>query len=134
MPVGVIVPAAGLGVRLGPGDPKAMRGLCGEPLLAHAVRSLLASGRIDQLVVAAPAGRDRARQGGVEQQVAHLGEGGVERLRHPSILPRRTRRSRNGLLGSPNRTGRGAAMEALSVRVRAGTRGDRQYRGCRQPS
>jgi 2-C-methyl-D-erythritol 4-phosphate cytidylyltransferase len=54
----VIVPAAGLGVRLGPGDPKAMRGLCGEPLLAHAVRSLLASGRIDQLVVAAPAGRE----------------------------------------------------------------------------
>jgi 2-C-methyl-D-erythritol 4-phosphate cytidylyltransferase len=35
-----------------------MRELCGEPLLTHAVRSLLASGRIDRLVVAAPAGRE----------------------------------------------------------------------------
>jgi 2-C-methyl-D-erythritol 4-phosphate cytidylyltransferase len=60
LPVGVIVPAAGLGVRLGPGEPKAVRKLCGEPLLIHAVRSLLASGRIDEVVVAAPAGREAA--------------------------------------------------------------------------
>ncbi|MET0425879.1 MAG: 2-C-methyl-D-erythritol 4-phosphate cytidylyltransferase, partial [Actinoplanes sp.] len=36
--VAVLVPAAGAGVRLGPGGPKALRLLAGEPLLVHAVR------------------------------------------------------------------------------------------------
>ena len=35
--VAVLVPAAGMGVRLGPGGPKALRLLGGEPLLVHAV-------------------------------------------------------------------------------------------------
>lgn len=39
--VAVIVPAAGSGERLGPGGPKALRLLRGEPLLAHALRALL---------------------------------------------------------------------------------------------
>ena len=41
--VAVLVPAAGAGVRLGPGGPKALRLLAGEPLLVHAVRRLAAA-------------------------------------------------------------------------------------------
>ena len=52
--VGVVVPAAGDGVRLGPGAPKALRELAGEPLLVHAVRRLRASRHVGPLVVAAP--------------------------------------------------------------------------------
>jgi 2-C-methyl-D-erythritol 4-phosphate cytidylyltransferase/2-C-methyl-D-erythritol 2,4-cyclodiphosphate synthase len=49
-----LVPAAGRGERLGPGAPKALREIGGEPILLHAVRGLLESGRIDLVVVAAP--------------------------------------------------------------------------------
>jgi 2-C-methyl-D-erythritol 4-phosphate cytidylyltransferase/2-C-methyl-D-erythritol 2,4-cyclodiphosphate synthase len=49
-----LVPAAGRGERLGPGAPKALRAIGGEPILRHAVRGLLGSGRIDLVVVAAP--------------------------------------------------------------------------------
>jgi 2-C-methyl-D-erythritol 4-phosphate cytidylyltransferase len=51
--VAVLVPAAGLGVRLGPGIPKALRRLAGEPLLVHAVRRLAEAGPAC-IVVAAP--------------------------------------------------------------------------------
>lgn len=54
-PVGVLVPAAGLGTRLGPGTPKALRELAGEPLLVHAVRGLRAAPSVGPVVVAAPA-------------------------------------------------------------------------------
>jgi 2-C-methyl-D-erythritol 4-phosphate cytidylyltransferase len=54
--VAVLVPAAGAGVRLGPGIPKALRELAGEPLLVHAVRRLSAAPSVGQIVVAAPAG------------------------------------------------------------------------------
>lgn len=50
-----LVPAAGRGERLGPGAPKALRTLGGQPLLVHAVRSLIAARCIDIVVVAAPA-------------------------------------------------------------------------------
>ncbi len=53
--VGALVPAAGLGLRLGPGAPKALRDLGGEPLLVHAVRSLRAAPSVGPVVVAAPA-------------------------------------------------------------------------------
>lgn len=53
-PVGVLVPAAGSGLRLGPGRPKALRLLAGEPLLVHAVRGLRAAPSVGQLVVAEP--------------------------------------------------------------------------------
>ena len=53
--VGVLVPAAGLGVRLGPGVPKALRELAGEPVLLHAVRGLRAAPSVGAIVVAAPA-------------------------------------------------------------------------------
>jgi 2-C-methyl-D-erythritol 4-phosphate cytidylyltransferase len=52
--VAVLVPAAGAGVRLGPGAPKALRLLAGEPLLVHAVRRIVACDAVGALVVAAP--------------------------------------------------------------------------------
>lgn len=55
MSVGVLVPAAGAGVRLGPGLPKALRLLAGEPLLLHAVRGLRECPQVGPVVVAAPA-------------------------------------------------------------------------------
>lgn len=55
MTVGVVVPAAGAGTRLGPGVPKALRLLAGEPLLVHAVRRLRACPSVGAIVVAAPA-------------------------------------------------------------------------------
>jgi 2-C-methyl-D-erythritol 4-phosphate cytidylyltransferase len=53
--VGVVVPAAGAGTRLGPGAPKALRDLAGEPLLVHAVRRLRACPSVGPVVVVAPA-------------------------------------------------------------------------------
>jgi 2-C-methyl-D-erythritol 4-phosphate cytidylyltransferase len=52
--VAVLVPAAGAGVRLGPGGPKALRLLGGEPLLIHAVRRVAAAPSVRTIVVAAP--------------------------------------------------------------------------------
>jgi 2-C-methyl-D-erythritol 4-phosphate cytidylyltransferase len=54
--VAVLVPAAGMGVRLGPGGPKALRLLAGEPLLVHAVRRVASAPSVGCVVVAAPAG------------------------------------------------------------------------------
>ena len=53
--VAVLVPAAGAGVRLGPGGPKALRMLAGEPLLVHAVRRVAAAPSVRLIIVAAPA-------------------------------------------------------------------------------
>ena len=50
----VIVPAAGRGERLGPGAPKALRVLGGQPILIHAVRAVAAARGVDMVVVAAP--------------------------------------------------------------------------------
>jgi 2-C-methyl-D-erythritol 4-phosphate cytidylyltransferase len=52
--VAVLVPAAGQGIRLGPGGPKALRPLRGEPLLVHAVRRVAAAPSVGCVVVAAP--------------------------------------------------------------------------------
>ena len=52
--VAVLVVAAGLGVRLGPGGPKALRSVAGQPLLVHAVRRVLAAPSVGCVVVAAP--------------------------------------------------------------------------------
>jgi len=60
-----IVPAAGRGERLGPGAPKALRSIAGEPILVHAVRTLIACGRVDIVVVAAPPGDGVARVQGL---------------------------------------------------------------------
>ena len=58
--VAALVPAAGAGVRLGPGDPKALRPLRGEPLLVHAVRRLWAAESVGGVVIAAPPGHEPA--------------------------------------------------------------------------
>jgi 2-C-methyl-D-erythritol 4-phosphate cytidylyltransferase len=54
--VAVLVAAAGMGVRLGPGGPKALRVLGGASLLAHAVRRLGGAPSVGCVVVAAPVG------------------------------------------------------------------------------
>ncbi|GAA3386676.1 2-C-methyl-D-erythritol 4-phosphate cytidylyltransferase [Cryptosporangium minutisporangium] len=51
-----LVPAAGRGERLGPGAPKSLRHLGGEPLVVHAVRRLAAARSVAAVVVAAPPG------------------------------------------------------------------------------
>ncbi|GGV69753.1 MULTISPECIES: 2-C-methyl-D-erythritol 4-phosphate cytidylyltransferase [Streptomyces] len=53
-PVAAVIPAAGRGVRLGPGAPKALRTLGGTPMLIHAVRALAASRAVRLVVVVAP--------------------------------------------------------------------------------
>jgi 2-C-methyl-D-erythritol 4-phosphate cytidylyltransferase len=49
-----VIPAAGRGVRLGPGAPKALRTLNGTPMLIHAVRAMAASRAVSHVVVVAP--------------------------------------------------------------------------------
>jgi 2-C-methyl-D-erythritol 4-phosphate cytidylyltransferase len=49
-----VIPAAGRGVRLGPGAPKALRALSGIPMLIHAARALAASRGVSLVVVVAP--------------------------------------------------------------------------------
>jgi 2-C-methyl-D-erythritol 4-phosphate cytidylyltransferase len=53
--VAVLVPAAGQGVRLGAGVPKALHDLAGQSLLTHCLRGLLASPSVGLVVIAAPA-------------------------------------------------------------------------------
>lgn len=50
----VVIPAAGRGVRLGPGAPKALRALNGTPMLIHAVRAMAASRAVSLVIVVAP--------------------------------------------------------------------------------
>ncbi|MEU5037175.1 2-C-methyl-D-erythritol 4-phosphate cytidylyltransferase [Streptomyces rubiginosohelvolus] len=49
-----VIPAAGRGVRLGPGTPKALRMLGGTPILIHAIRAMAASRAVSLVVVVAP--------------------------------------------------------------------------------
>jgi 2-C-methyl-D-erythritol 4-phosphate cytidylyltransferase len=49
-----VIPAAGRGVRLGPGAPKALRSLGGTPMLIHAVRAMARSRAVSVVVVVAP--------------------------------------------------------------------------------
>ncbi|MFH8452698.1 2-C-methyl-D-erythritol 4-phosphate cytidylyltransferase [Streptomyces fungicidicus] len=49
-----VIPAAGRGVRLGPGAPKALRALGGTPMLIHAVRAMADSRAVSLVVVVAP--------------------------------------------------------------------------------
>ncbi|PZH20165.1 2-C-methyl-D-erythritol 4-phosphate cytidylyltransferase [Streptomyces sp. NTH33] len=54
VPVAAVIPAAGRGVRLGPGAPKALRTLGGTPMLVHAVRAMAASRAVSLVIVVAP--------------------------------------------------------------------------------
>jgi len=49
-----VIPAAGRGVRLGPGAPKALRALGGTPMLVHAIRAMADSRAVSLVVVVAP--------------------------------------------------------------------------------
>lgn len=49
-----VIPAAGRGMRLGPGAPKALRLLNGTPMLVHAVRAMARSRAVSLVVVVAP--------------------------------------------------------------------------------
>jgi 2-C-methyl-D-erythritol 4-phosphate cytidylyltransferase len=75
--VAVLVPAAGLGVRLGPGGPKALRLLAGETLLVHAVRRVVGAGVGCVVVAAPPAEVDSVREllGGVAPVVTVVAGG-----------------------------------------------------------
>jgi 2-C-methyl-D-erythritol 4-phosphate cytidylyltransferase len=53
-PTAAVIPAAGRGVRLGPGAPKALRALGGVPMLIHAVRAMAASRAVSLVIVVAP--------------------------------------------------------------------------------
>jgi 2-C-methyl-D-erythritol 4-phosphate cytidylyltransferase len=78
-PVGVVVPAAGAGSRLGPGAPKALRLLAGEPLLVHAVRRLRECPSVGPVVVAAPPGAEEDVAGLLAPYDVAVVPGGVER-------------------------------------------------------
>lgn len=49
-----VIPAAGRGLRLGPGAPKALRQLHGMPMLVHAVRAMAQAKAVSLVVVVAP--------------------------------------------------------------------------------
>ncbi len=70
--IGLVVPAAGRGERLGAGVPKAFLPLAGEPLLVHAIRGALASGVIDVVAVAAPMDRLDEVKAHLDEQVTNL--------------------------------------------------------------
>jgi 2-C-methyl-D-erythritol 4-phosphate cytidylyltransferase len=72
MTIGLIVPAAGRGERLGAGVPKALLPLAGQPLLVHAVRGALSSRVVGVVVVAAPADRVAEVRGLLAAEVAEL--------------------------------------------------------------
>ena len=77
--VGVVVPAAGAGVRLGPGGPKALRSLAGEPLLVHTVRRLRTCPSVGPIVVAAPPGATDAVADLLAELSVVVVAGGAER-------------------------------------------------------
>jgi 2-C-methyl-D-erythritol 4-phosphate cytidylyltransferase len=52
--VAVILVAAGSGVRLGAGMPKAFAPLCGEPLLVHALRGVFGCEQVGHVVIVVP--------------------------------------------------------------------------------
>jgi 2-C-methyl-D-erythritol 4-phosphate cytidylyltransferase len=52
--VAVILVAAGIGVRLGATMPKAFALLCGEPLLAHALRGVFGCAGVGHVIIVAP--------------------------------------------------------------------------------
>lgn len=80
MSVVALVPAAGRGVRLGLGTPKALVPVKGESLLLRAVRGLLGSGCVQHVVVASPP--DQVEVVAAELATlpnAHVVPGGAER-------------------------------------------------------
>jgi 2-C-methyl-D-erythritol 4-phosphate cytidylyltransferase len=81
----VLVPAAGRGERLGPGGPKALRLLAGEPLLVHAVRGLRAAPSVGPVVVAAPPGEVAAVEALLAEFAVIVVAGGADRQRSVAL-------------------------------------------------
>src|SRR5207244_4701783 len=54
--VGVVIVAAGAGVRAGPGEPKQFRPIHGVPMLLRALRPFTSHPAVGQVIVAVPAG------------------------------------------------------------------------------
>ncbi|WP_405736907.1 2-C-methyl-D-erythritol 4-phosphate cytidylyltransferase [Streptomyces sp. NBC_01537] len=75
-----VIPAAGRGVRLGPGAPKALRTLGGIPILVHAVRAMVRARAVSLVVVVAPAD-------GVAEVRALLDSHGVPEAKDIRIVP-----------------------------------------------
>ncbi|GAB2908091.1 2-C-methyl-D-erythritol 4-phosphate cytidylyltransferase [Streptomyces mayteni] len=59
-PAAAVIPAAGRGLRLGPGAPKALRQLGGTPMLVHAVLAMARARAVALVVVVAPPGEAEA--------------------------------------------------------------------------
>jgi 2-C-methyl-D-erythritol 4-phosphate cytidylyltransferase len=55
---GVVIVAAGAGVRAGPGEPKQFRPILGVPMLLRALRPFTSHPAVRQVVVVLPAGLD----------------------------------------------------------------------------
>src|SRR3989442_3028651 len=55
---GVVVVAAGAGVRAGPGEPKQFRPILGVPMLLRALRPFTSHPDVGQVIVVVPAGFD----------------------------------------------------------------------------
>src|SRR5712692_10310544 len=71
--VGVVIVAAGAGVRAGPGEPKQFRPIHGVPMLLRALRPFTSHPEVVHVVVALPAGH-------VQQPPDWLAKLGGERL------------------------------------------------------
>lgn len=54
----LLIPAAGMGTRLGSTGPKALVPLAGEPMLVHTLRRFSPLGLVDRAVIAAPPGQE----------------------------------------------------------------------------
>lgn len=77
--VGVVVVAAGSGVRLGARRPKALAALAGRPIVAHAVAGVVAAGLPPPVVVHHPHERRAFARALSELPVASLAPGGATR-------------------------------------------------------
>jgi 2-C-methyl-D-erythritol 4-phosphate cytidylyltransferase len=77
--VGAVVPAAGMGTRLGGSGPKALEAVAGQALLVHAIQSLRACSSVGPVVVAVPVGRRTEVEALLVPYDVTVVEGGVER-------------------------------------------------------
>ena len=79
MKVVVILVAAGSGVRLDAGMPKAFAPLCGESLLTHALRGVLGCGEVGHVIIVAPASHiDQCRDVAGQDPRVDVVAGGVD--------------------------------------------------------
>lgn len=79
MPAHAVLVAAGAGVRMGAGVPKALMPLAGRPMVAWSAEALAGSGRLDGLVVVAPPGLEGEVAAGVPVPVTAVVPGGDSR-------------------------------------------------------